>query len=400
MKKFELNFNALRNYCDAEDYKGWDPYDGLNSRIWKITPFQNISYFRIVWIQAFKRIPFSIMRRLLLVPKKHNSMAIALFITGYCNYYKKISKTNIPSQELAEIKQKIIYLSNLLVSLRNRKYSGASWGYSFDWQSRAFFLPYDTPTVVATAFCVEALLDAYRAVADDSYKQIACSSVSFVLNDLNRIDKGNGKFMFSYSPLDNRAVYNASLFGSKILAMVYEYTKDPLLRSVGIESAKSVCEQQNFDGSFPHSDQVKDKWRDSFHTAFKLESLQICLLKFDEEAFKTHITRGFEYWKKNFFDCESGFPYYYDRGRNKSLVDLHCVGQALSTFSKLGVFENERELANKIIHWSFDNMWSDSGYFYFQKKKGQINRSVFMRWPNAIMFYGLSFYLLSCDENY
>ena len=30
-------FNKLRQYCESEHFKGWDPYDGLNSKI-----FQNI----------------------------------------------------------------------------------------------------------------------------------------------------------------------------------------------------------------------------------------------------------------------------------------------------------------------------------------------------------------------
>ena len=26
------SFKALKSYCEAEDFKGWDPYDGLNSK--------------------------------------------------------------------------------------------------------------------------------------------------------------------------------------------------------------------------------------------------------------------------------------------------------------------------------------------------------------------------------
>ena len=44
--------------------------------------------------------------------------------------------------------------------MRLKGFSGAAWGYSFDWQGRAFFAPQGTPTIVPTAFAVRALLEA------------------------------------------------------------------------------------------------------------------------------------------------------------------------------------------------------------------------------------------------
>ena len=54
-------------------------------------------------------------------------------------------------------------------------YSGACWGYNFDWQARRFFISKDyTPTVVATTFCVEALFKAYELTKEEKYKTMAC----------------------------------------------------------------------------------------------------------------------------------------------------------------------------------------------------------------------------------
>ena len=30
------SFIKLKNYCEEENFKGWDPYDGLNSRFFQI----------------------------------------------------------------------------------------------------------------------------------------------------------------------------------------------------------------------------------------------------------------------------------------------------------------------------------------------------------------------------
>ena len=47
----------------------------------------------------------------------------------------------------------------------------------------------------------------------------------------------------------------------------------------------------------------------------------------------------------------------------------------------------------KTLGWSFKYMLSNSGYFYFQKQRLWKNKIEYMRWPNAWMFYGISFYL-------
>ena len=36
------SFKKLKTYCEVEKFKGWDPYDGLNSRIFQALPFFKI----------------------------------------------------------------------------------------------------------------------------------------------------------------------------------------------------------------------------------------------------------------------------------------------------------------------------------------------------------------------
>ena len=37
--KIEDSFLKLAKYCEDADFKGWDPYDGLNSRLFQAIPF-------------------------------------------------------------------------------------------------------------------------------------------------------------------------------------------------------------------------------------------------------------------------------------------------------------------------------------------------------------------------
>lgn len=85
-------FCELKGYCEKESFKGWDPYDGLNSKIFQVMPLLKRSALcRLVVIQGFKRCPFNL-RRLALVPKEYNAKDIGLFLSGYCNLYHIVLK--------------------------------------------------------------------------------------------------------------------------------------------------------------------------------------------------------------------------------------------------------------------------------------------------------------------
>ena len=216
------NFNALKHYCESEDFKGWDPYDGLNSKVLrKILPLKHSALLRLVVIQGFKRCPWNL-RRMFLVPKQHNAKGIGLFLQGYCNLLKIVTKDNTLASTIGtkeQILEKIHYLSDLLISMQSKGYHGACWGYNFDWQSRRLFLfPAYSPTVVATCFCASALFEAYELTKKKEYLDVALDSANFILKDLH-FDDYKGEKMISYSPLQgNYLVSNASLLGSKVLA--------------------------------------------------------------------------------------------------------------------------------------------------------------------------------------
>ena len=218
---------SLKSYCESEQFKGWDPYDGLNSKVFQALPFlKDSALCRLAVIQGFKRSPVNF-RKLAMVPKEHNAKGIGLFLQGYCNLYKAVSTNPDLAESLGSEKEmmaRVEELADLLISMQSKGYSGACWGYNFDWQARRLFLfPKHTPTVVATCFCATALMDAYEITGKQDYLDVALSSAEFVLNDLHRTPL-NGGFLFSYCPLQgNDTVFNASLLGSKLLACCYHY---------------------------------------------------------------------------------------------------------------------------------------------------------------------------------
>ena len=383
----------LKTYCEQERFKGWDPYDGLNSRIFQCVPLLKRSALcRLVLIQGFKRSPINL-RSIAMVPKDYNAKGIGLFLQGYCNLYKSCDSLSHEYGSKGELLERIHELAELLISLQSKSYSGACWGYNFDWQARRLFLfPKNTPTVVATCFCATALIEAYEVTRRQEYLDVALSSAEFLMRDLHRTEY-NGGFLFSYSPLQgNDTVFNASLLGSKLLAYCYKYTGRDEYRQVARSSVLACCDAQNADGSWVYGMLPVQSWIDSFHTGYNLDALVAYQEMTGDDSFEQNIIKGFEFYINNFFD-EDGCPHYYhDR---KYPIDIHCPGQLFVTLHHLGKFDEYKELAEKVLRWTVSHMQDKKGYFYYQLKKGISSKISYMRWSNAFMFNALSYYLLN-----
>jgi hypothetical protein len=68
----------LWKWCRAQGLAGYDPYDGLNSRLFQALPLRKFRSARLAWIQLHKRSPINF-RSLVGIPRERNAKAIALF---------------------------------------------------------------------------------------------------------------------------------------------------------------------------------------------------------------------------------------------------------------------------------------------------------------------------------
>ena len=390
------SFLKLKTYCEQEGFKGWDPYDGLNSKVFRALPLLKQSALcRLIVIQGFKRCPINL-RRLALVPKEYNAKGIGLFLQGYCNLYRLVERNPQLTKELGsreKLLAQVKKLADLLLELRSPgDYSGACWGYNFDWQARKLFLfPKYTPTVVATNFCATALMEAYEVTRQQQYLDVALSAAQFVIKDLHRTAYRDG-FLFSYSPLDgNDTVFNASLLGARLLSYCYHYTKDEEYRTLARQTISACCAAQAEDGSGVYGMLPVQSWIDSFHTGYNLDALIAYQEQTGDTSFADHIERGLSYYLEHFFEADGTPKYYHDRTYP---IDIHCPGQLFVSLARLHRYDEHRELLDRVIAWTIDNMQDKKGYFYYQMKPGLSSKIPYMRWSNAFMFCAMSYYLL------
>ena len=381
--KFQRSFKELTAFCEAEEFKGYDPYDGLNSRLFQKMPFIPKSRFmRLVWIQFFKRSPINF-RKMVGVKKEYNPKALGLFLSGYCNLYKTDGNP-------AHLEKMQLFIEQIYQTI-SKGYSGACWGYNFDWEARAFFQPKGMPTVVASSFIANALLDAYDITGEAKLLSTARSTCDFMLKDLNRTYDEKGNFSFSYSPLDKSVVFNASLLGSRLLARVYAYTKEQILADEAKRSVVFCCDYQQENGAWAYGTLPFHQWIDNFHTGYNLECIDDYMRYTGDQSFKKYTEKGFDYYINTFF-TEEGIPKYYSNSIYP--VDIHAPSQLIITVKKMGKTASAGDVVDRVINWSIDNMQDKKGYFYYQINKYFTSRIPYMRWSQAWMFYAYSVYFL------
>ena len=369
--------DRLLRYCEGENWQGFDPYDGLNAP-WAsvLSPAGKIG--RMLLIQSFKRSPVNL-RRLFLIKKDYNPKALGLFL----------SATSKLHALTADHRYKLLSYRfiNRLVKHKSRECYGACWGYNFDWQSRSFFLPKFTPTVVTTSFVANAFLDAYHIFGEERFLDVARSSCGFVLNNLNRMYRKEA-LCFSYSPLDRSVIHNANILGAHLLSRVARVTCDEKLKGIASGSVDFLARHQNPNGSWYYGEDSHHHWIDNFHTGFVLDCLYDCIDLIPRFDLLPNLEKGLKFYADNFFLSDGTPKYYHHR---VFPIDIHSCAQSIITLTKFsGSGERIRRLRDKVLTWTLKNMLDSDGYFYFQKRRLFTNRIAYMRWSQAWMLKALT----------
>jgi hypothetical protein len=324
------------------------------------------------------------------VPAERNAKGLALFALAWLS---RLRSESLNDQSRGRARREATTLLDDLIDARIETAHGTAWGYNFDWQSRAFFAPKRTPTVVPTAFAVRALVEASRDLGDADnadYLRLAREACAFILRDLNRSDEAEDEFCFSYTPHDRSRVFNASLLAAEALASVGALTNDDELRREAARAARYVVRRQRADGSWAYGAADFQTWSDNFHTAFILTSLTRVIETCDDcrDEFAPALRRGFDFWRARFFRAD-GFPKFTPERDHPA--DAHSAGAGLVALADLGALSPDAlPLAEKIARWSIENLRDQRGFFYYQRRRAHIARTPYMRWSQGWMMYGLA----------
>lgn len=365
----------LKEYIEKEGYKGYDPYDALKSPFFKLPVLRSNKLIRFGAQQLVKRLPFNI-RPLLLVPKGYNPVTIGLSIQAYAYLYQ--SEPARKEQYL----NKINFLIDELEKLIPKGFSGACWGYDFDWEARNANIPAYQPTVVATGIITNALFIAHQITGHQKAADLIISAANFVIVDLKRTYEDDS-FCFSYSPFDSQKVFNASMKGSRLLSQAYFLNQNIDVKIAAEKSVEFVLKHQKSDGSWGYSLANSGGWTDNYHTGYVLDCLDEYQKLTETHKWDDHIKIGYEFYVDHFIQ-ENGCPNFY----HNKIYPIDCTSAAQTILTTLRFGEVEK--ANLTAKWMLQNMQKRNGSFKFRKYKHYTESTSFMRWSDAWMFAALS----------
>ena len=374
-------YGSIRLLCDwleQNDYRGYDPFDGLNARLLRPLTFDS-KFLRTVLQQGVRRFPLNL-RPFLGIAKSRSTKGMGFLARGFLRLHKATGE--------GIWRDKAESALHWLVENKSGGYSGACWGNHFDYQSRSCYVTKEAPSVVWTSLIGHAFLDAYDHFRDDEFLRVASSSCEHIMLDLGTTAEKDS-LCINYFPTTRHQVHNANTLGASLLARTYSYTRNEALLALAEKAIRYTTQHQRPDSSWYYGEADNLHWVDNFHTAYVLDSLKCYVEHTGDDRFDKHLMNGYQYWKATFF-LSDGTPKYYNYKTQP--IDIQCCSQAIDTL----VFFHDRDaeslaLAGRIAQWTIKHMQDPEGYFYYRRySPWLVNKTPTLHWGQATMLCALA----------
>jgi hypothetical protein len=400
-KQIMQSITRLDDWITVNGWAGYDPYD-VRGHPWVLKLSCNRNQNRasrlvkggiLLSIEAFPQAS----RKLLRVKKDINAKAMGLFASAYLKLYEHVKE--------AAYFQKAYECLKWLEENKSEGYTGACWGYPFDWKTLVL-VPKKTPSAVVSSICGDAFWDFYKFSDDKKYLSICEAICDFLINSLNIDHVDANEICFSYTPVDKFHVHNANLFAAALLIKVGKELHREEFYQAGINALNYTLRSQNEDGSFYYwalsqketyniSEAVL-KRIDHYHTGFVLRSLYSIYKRTGDKKVLESLSKGYQFYRDRLFEGKT-----VPKIRPDSIypINIHSCAEAILCMSTLSdLFPNALEYAQNAFLWTRDNMQDKDGYFYYLRTNRRVNRMPYIRWGQAWMLRALASLLSTSPE--
>ncbi len=373
--KLRESLHRLQEWIEENDYRGYEPFDGLSSPLRPLT-FNNLLLERVLQ-QVVRQSPINL-RPFLGIKPQASTKGRGYMAWGYLQMFRS---TGDPAY-----KDKAIQCLDWLDQNKAPGYAHHSWGNHFDFSSRVGKLPRFEPIIVWTGLIGQAYLDAYEILGDERFLKVAESICSWIL-EVPREATPDGTCL-SYVAFEQRSIHNSNLLGAAMLARTARHVRREDYGAVAGEAVRYSCTRQLADGAWYYGERKDYHWIDNFHTGYNLDSLKCYIENSGDERFRESLRRGFAFYRDSFFEPSGRPKYYHDKVYP---VDSQCAAQAIETLSRFAEIEDgSLSLAVKVADWTIDHMQDKKGYFYFRKYPLITARTPMLHWAQATTFRALS----------
>jgi len=371
----ESSIERLDQWVRANDYRAYDPGDGQLSYLRALT-FGQMPLERIL-TAAVLRAPFDI-RPLLGIHPHTSTKGMGYMAWGYLRRFRTFGR----EQDAKAARYCLDWLSDH----RSRRYPEFSWGNEFTFTTRAGRIPAGDPTIVWSGLIGQAFVEAYETLGNPRDLEIAASVCDWIKKlPRERTDRGS---CLSYVASHQVSIHNSSMLGAALLARVAQVARRDDLLGLAAEAMRYSCERQNDNGAWYYGEAPKYHWIDNFHTGYNLDSLRRYRDSTGDSQFDEVLRRGFDYFKRHFFEPDGRPKYLHDRTMP---TDIQCAAQAIDTLAYFSDLDDEAlPLAGQCATWTIEHMQDPAGYFYYRDLGWRKIRTPMFHWGQGTMFKALA----------
>jgi rhamnogalacturonyl hydrolase YesR len=375
VKNVQSSLQRLEKWVEDHDYKGYEPFDGLSSRLRPLT-FGSLFADRLL-LQLIRQSPLNL-RPLLGVRPLDSTKGRGYMAAGYLTMFKL---TGEQSYELRARK-----CLEWLIEHKSPRYQNFSWANYFDFASRGGRYTRDESIIVWTAIIGLAFLDGYELLHEEKYLKVATSVCDWIMA-LPRQKTDSGTCL-SYLATSESYIHNSNMLGAAMLARTGKLARRPEYTTVAAAAMEYSCSRQLADGSWYYGEKSDYHWIDNFHTGYNLDSLKCYIESTGDETYRRNLTAGFRYFLENFFEADGLPKYYHNRAYP---LDIQCAAQAIETLAKFRDSDDKAlDTALRVAKWTIDNMQDKDGHFYYRRYPLMIARTAMLHWGQATMYKGLT----------
>jgi len=377
MIAIEDSLKSLINWIEINEYKGYDPYDFIASPLFSYVDNKSISFYGQ---QLGKRIPINI-RKWLQINRETDPKGLSLFVLSYLKLYRATNR----SKYLARAET----LYNYLLKLKSLDHY--SWGFSFPWASRGFYLKAYEPNIVVTCFAGLAALELFEATKKNEYLDICRGVLEYLFVELHEVYNDGKKICISYTKDDNSRITDANMLAAEFIGRFGKIVEDESLLALMRKMVAYVDSQQQKVGYWLYGHFADGNHIDQldYHQGFIIDSYyNLIVAGAIEYDYINRLNTAAEFYKRYLFTPDGAAYYRYPQ---KNPIDIHNQAQGIISFSKISeITPDYLDFANTIAHYTIKNMQDVHGYFYYQKWPIYTNKIPYVRWSQAWMMLALA----------
>ncbi|MCU0645149.1 MAG: hypothetical protein MUC94_12925 [bacterium] len=379
--KLDSIYSNLLFAIKQNDYKGFDPYDIMESKIIARSVKNRKLLLLLTQLNRISPVNF---RRILAIEKTVSPKALALIILALLN--KQQNPGIIPVQEPM----------NWLLRNKSAELNGYSIGFAFPITLSHYASAKNHPSLIISLFVMYAFLHHYKTYQDSEVLDQVLSFYNLIQTKLPRIETAQ-ELSYSYNFEKHNEIYNSTAKLGKFFALLYRIDSDDALL-VKIEKILNyLISKQRNDGTWQYGENIA--YTDGFHTAFILEAIWYMKQLVDSPKISHMFQQGVDNYKNHLFTQHDQPLYFHPDYQPKDVrsriikTDIRDCAMAIVLFKKIG----EQEMAGKVLDWTISNMYDhEQNYFYSFQNSIFKNKIEFMRWQ-AWMLYALSCYSVRAE---